>query len=165
VVSQTNNMSGHAYDTIPNGNDGEPSSYKAGNGNHVGASIDPAYGSLDGAHDEARDSSTHSESDLELDDMHDEYNMVADDEEAGLRAGTRQDHAGPHPDDVIPDGRASLESVDMWQDAARIGNRAFFRKALINALLIGLWYVFSICISVVCLSILRCENNGLIRPV
>jgi len=158
-------MNGQAYDTIPTGGDEQSFSHKASKGNHIGASVDPAYNAPDGAHDERMDSSTHSESDLELDDMHDEYNMVADDEEAGLRGGTRQDHAGPHPEDVIPDGRASLESVDMWQDAARIGNRAFFRKALINALLIGLWYVFSICISVVCYNVLQAGNSGLIRPV
>jgi len=158
-------MNGHAYDTIPNGGEGHSLAHKISNANHVGASVDPAYGFVDGAHDERRDSSTHSESDLELDDMHDEYNMVADDEEAGLRAGARQDYAGPNTEDDIPDGRASLESVDMWQDAARIGNRAFFRKAAINALLIGLWYVFSICISVVCYNVLRNENCGLIRPV
>jgi hypothetical protein len=158
-------MNGHAYDTVANGGDGQSLSHKSSNANHGGATVDPAYESLDGAHDERRDSSTHSDSDLELDDMHDEYNMVADDEEAGLRAGTRRDHASPDTNDEIPDGRASLESVDMWQDAARIGNRAFFRKAGINALLIGLWYVFSICISVVWYNILRYENRGLIGLV
>lgn len=115
---------------------------------HVGASVDPSYDALD--HEErGRQSIASLDSDLELGDMHADYHHVDGDEETGLRAGAREDHAGPLRTDDIPDGRASLESLDMWQEAARMGNRAFFKKAAINALLIGLWYVFSICISVV----------------
>jgi hypothetical protein len=114
-----------------------------------GASVDPTYNGLGKDEHGRRDSSESLESDLELDDMEVDYRRVRDDEEAGLRAGAREDHAGPLNPDDLAGRRASVGSVDMWQEAARTGNLAFLRKAGINASLILLWYVFSICISVV----------------
>lgn len=130
-------------------NHGQDGMHKASTNSKIGASVDPAYNAIDEDDHERRESTESLESDLELDDMEVDYPRVRDDEEAGLRAGAREDHAGPSNPDDLGARRASVESVDMWQDAARMGNIAFLRKAGINASLILLWYVFSICISVV----------------
>lgn len=118
----------------------------------AGASVDPKYNALSKDEGGRRGSITSldSESDLELDDMHTDYQRVVDDEERGLRENAREDHIGPMRPEDIADGRASVESSrDMWQEAARLGKREFLKKAAINAALIAMWYAFSICISVV----------------
>jgi len=119
----------------------------------AGASVEPHYNVVDKDEAGRRSSitSSDSESDLELDDIHTNYQRVSNDEERGLRENAREDHTGPMRPEDIADRRASIESLDMWQEAAKMGRRAFLKKAAINASLILLWYMFSICISVVSL--------------
>jgi len=119
----------------------------------AGASVEPHYNGVDKDEGGRRSSitSSDSESDLELDDIHTNYQRVSNDEERGLRENAREDHTGPMRPEDIADRRASIESLDMWQEAAKMGRRAFLKKAAINASLILLWYMFSICISVVSL--------------
>lgn len=129
-------------------NDGSIAQRPAGG---AGASVDPHYNAVDKDEGGRRSSmmSSDSESDLELDDIHTNYQRVGNDEERGLRENAREDHTGPMSPQDIADRRASIESMDMWREAAKMGKRAFLKKAAINASLILLWYMFSISISVV----------------
>ena len=117
----------------------------------AGASVDPTYKTEGGEVRGRRSSITSldSESDLELDDMHADYQRAVDDEERGLRGNANEDHISLLRSEDITNGRASIESTDMWQEAAEMGKQAFLKKAAINASLIAMWYCFSICISVV----------------
>lgn len=63
-----------------------------------------------------------------------------DDEEVGLTASAKKEdndrrlqHDQPH------NRRGSTDSDDVWEEARRLGKRAFIRKTSINATLIGLW--------------------------
>lgn len=70
--------------------------------------------------------------------MRESYRL--DDEEdtrlTGVTKGEGNQESGQHGG---LEGRSSIESVDMWQEAQRIGKQAFIRKILINGTLIALW--------------------------
>lgn len=68
----------------------------------------------------------------------------ADNEEMGLTAAAKAEdelHRQERYSDTYH-RRGSVESQDFWEEARRLGRRAFMRKIAVNATLIGLWYVF-----------------------
>ena len=83
-------------------------------------------------------SSTSLSSDLELEDMRPAY--IADDEEAGLTAALKAEGSNDNTrQSLMLESRRSIEEDDVWEEARRIGKRAFIRKVVTNAILIGLW--------------------------
>ena len=89
---------------------------------------------------ESMHSSRSLSSDLELGDMRGSY-TVGDDEEEDARL-TKREGLEESRQNVGGEGRPSIESVDMWQEAQRVGKQAFIRKILINGVLITLWYIY-----------------------
>lgn len=86
-------------------------------------------------------------SDWEMDDIRSDEGLE-DDEETGLtiqdrQKRTRRKRRNTLADErIVPDGEISKEEE-------RLATASFMRNAIINSILIGLWYTFSISISVV----------------
>ncbi|KAF2478173.1 TPT-domain-containing protein [Lindgomyces ingoldianus] len=96
---------------------------------------------------EHSDSSVKTEStDLELDDMRSEDGLE-DDEETGLTGRDRRQRRRRKRRNTRLDQRVA-EDVRFTKDEEKLANQSLIRSMLINALLISLWYLFSISISV-----------------
>ncbi|KAK4991891.1 hypothetical protein LTR50_001510 [Elasticomyces elasticus] len=105
-----------------------------------GANRDPAT--------EESDSTRPSSSDLEMDDKHSDEDDE-DDEETGLTKGdrrkaTRRKRRNARLDErIAPAGDAGIAMAEK-----ELAKQSFIRASIINALLIGSWYLFSISISI-----------------
>ncbi|ORY11843.1 triose-phosphate transporter family-domain-containing protein [Clohesyomyces aquaticus] len=96
---------------------------------------------------EHSDSSGKTEStDLELDDMRSEDGLE-DDEETGLTGRDRRQRRRRKRRNTRLDQRV-VEEVRFTKDEEKLANQSLIHSMLINTLLIGLWYLFSISISV-----------------
>ncbi|KAF2012271.1 TPT-domain-containing protein [Aaosphaeria arxii CBS 175.79] len=93
------------------------------------------------------DSSSETDStDFELDDMS-SRDGLEDDEETGLTGRDRRRRRRRKRRNTRLDQRI-VEEVKFGKDEEKLANENLIRSMLINALLIGLWYLFSISISV-----------------
>ena len=103
-------------------------------------------------HEENGDSSRESGSDWEMDDMHSDEGLE-DDEETGLANGDRSQRTKRKRRNTMLDER--IVSTDaMIQAEEKAATQSVLQAAIINGILIALWYLFSISISVVSLSLL-----------
>lgn len=121
------------FDIIPNGSDKRTRRRKAGEAADAEGGSDSS--SMTGSED------------FEMDDI-DSVHGLDDDEETGLtsnirRQRTRRKRRNTQLDErIVPD-------LNMQKEEDRLTNRKVWTTILMNALLIGLWYSFSISISVV----------------
>ncbi|KAF2445332.1 TPT-domain-containing protein [Karstenula rhodostoma CBS 690.94] len=93
------------------------------------------------------DSSGRTDSDhLELDDM--SADGLQDDEETGLTGRDRRRRRRRKRRNTLLENRVVPQDVDFTQEEEKIANQDLLQSMLINAALIGLWYLFSISISV-----------------
>ncbi|KAL1595194.1 hypothetical protein SLS60_009882 [Paraconiothyrium brasiliense] len=101
----------------------------------------------DGASESDSDSSGRTDSDhLELDDM--SADGLQDDEETGLTGRDRRRRRRRKRRNTLLENRVVPEEVKFTKEEEKIANQDLIQSMLINALLIGLWYLFSISISV-----------------
>jgi len=96
---------------------------------------------------ESVSSSMTASEDFEMDDI-DSNHGLEDDEETGLTSNIRSERTSRKRRNTHMDERVS-PNVEMKKEEDRLTNRKVWSTILINALLIGLWYAFSISISVV----------------
>lgn len=89
-----------------------------------------------------------SSDDWELDEMLSEDGLD-DDEETGLTHQERSKRKRRKRRNTIMSERIAQDSKELAKEERRLANATFLRDALINAILIGMWYTFSISISVV----------------
>lgn len=89
-----------------------------------------------------------SSSDWEMNEMFSDDNLD-DDEETGLTNGDKKQRRKRKRRNTLLDGR--IANVDAKALEEKIAVQSFWRQASVNGLLIGLWYTFSISISVVSL--------------
>lgn len=94
------------------------------------------------------DSVTRSSSDWEMDDIHSEDGLE-DDEETGLTQQERSKRKRRKRRNTLMEERISQDNKDIAKEEQRLANASFYRDSLINAILIAMWYTFSISISVV----------------
>ncbi|KAJ4347157.1 uncharacterized protein N0V89_011095 [Didymosphaeria variabile] len=93
------------------------------------------------------DSSGRTDSDdLELDDM--SADGLQDDEETGLTGRDRRRRRRRKRRNTLLENRVVPEEPKFTKEEEKIANQTMIQSMLINALLIGLWYLFSISISV-----------------
>ncbi|KAF2195761.1 TPT-domain-containing protein [Zopfia rhizophila CBS 207.26] len=101
-----------------------------------------------GSDNDHSDSSGRTEStDLELDDMRSEDGLE-DDEETGLTGRDRRRRRRRKRRNTRLDQRVVEDGVRFTLEEKKIATQSLIHSMLINALLIGLWYLFSISISV-----------------
>lgn len=110
------------------------------------------------AHDGGSGDDSLSTSDnLELDDMSDED--LQDDEETGLTAKERKKKKGRRRRNTLLDQRV-VSSQRMTAEEKKAADQSVFRSGLLNGILVGCWYLFSLSISIVsCFRDLRCHFN------
>ncbi|KAF2835630.1 TPT-domain-containing protein [Patellaria atrata CBS 101060] len=99
--------------------------------------------------DSRRSSISYDESgseDLELDDMHSDDGLE-DDEETGLTSYDRRSRRRRKKRKLRIDERIAGD-VKITDEEKKLATKSIVRASLINALLIGLWYLFSISISI-----------------
>ncbi|KAF2088637.1 TPT-domain-containing protein [Saccharata proteae CBS 121410] len=96
-----------------------------------------------------RDSSYSSDSsDLEMDRMHDD-DGIEDDEETGLTGKDRRRRRKRKRRHTRLDERIASDSMPtITKEEEKIATASFIQASLVNVLLIGLWYLFSISISI-----------------
>lgn len=94
-------------------------------------------------------SMTTSSDDFEMDDV-DNSHGLDDDEETGLTSHLRRQRTRRKRRNTQLDDRVAPEDVTMKKAEDRLTNQKVWMAVLMNALLIALWYTFSISISVVC---------------
>ncbi|EON65512.1 hypothetical protein W97_04750 [Coniosporium apollinis CBS 100218] len=94
---------------------------------------------------EGDDSGETGSSDLELDEMHSD-DALEDDEETGLTGVDRKARSKRKRRNTRLDERVAVEGIT--KEEKDIARQSLIRTSLINALLIGLWYLFSISISI-----------------
>jgi hypothetical protein len=87
-------------------------------------------------------------SDWEMDDIRSDEGLE-DDEETGLTVQDRQKRTRRKRRNTLADERIVPDSNDISKEEERLASATFMRDAIINCILIGLWYTFSISISVV----------------
>lgn len=85
-----------------------------------------------------------------MDDMHSDEGLE-DDEETGLTQQERSKRRRRKRRNTLMEERIVQDTIS--KDEQRLADANFYRDAIINTLLIGLWYTFSISISVVSLNI------------
>ena len=85
--------------------------------------------------------------DMELEDLEEEERLQ-DDEEAGLTGKDRSRRRDKRRRNTLLDQRVAPE-VPITADEKKEADRNVVKKSLINGLLIGLWYLFSLSISIV----------------
>lgn len=88
-----------------------------------------------------------SSEDFEMDDI-DSGRGLEDDEETGLTSNLRHQRTRRKRKNTAMDERIA-PNVDMKKEEDRLTNRTVWTTILINAVLVALWYAFSISISVV----------------
>lgn len=86
-------------------------------------------------------------SDWEMDDIRSDEGLE-DDEETGLTAQDRQKRMKRKRRSTMADERI-VPNGEISKEEERLATQSFMHHAIINAILIGLWYSFSISISVV----------------
>lgn len=103
-------------------------------------------------YDENENHTASSSSDWELDDIDDSFSGdgLEDDEETGLTHPERMKRKKRKRRNTRIDERIIEESV-ITSEEKRLASQNFLRESLINAILIAMWYIFSISISVVSL--------------
>ena len=106
----------------------------------------------DGRKTKETDSLPRSSSDWEMDDMGSDGGLE-DDEETGLTQQQKMKRKRRKRRNTLMDERIVQED-SMLKEEQRLANASFYHDAIINSILIGLWYSFSISISVVCLNTL-----------
>lgn len=94
------------------------------------------------------DSLARSSSDWEMDDMESDEGLE-DDEETGLTQQERLKRKKRKRRHTLVDERIAQDDQIISKEEKRMANASFYRASLINAVLIGMWYTFSISISVV----------------
>lgn len=106
-------------------------------------------------YDDNENHTASSSSDWEMDDMDDTFSGdgLEDDEETGLTQQERMKRKRRKRRNTRIDERIVEESA-ITVEEKRIASQNFLRASLINGILIGLWYTFSISISVVCFACL-----------
>ncbi|GAB7347618.1 hypothetical protein MBLNU459_g4491t1 [Dothideomycetes sp. NU459] len=104
---------------------------------------------LSSKHEESENHTASSSSDWEMDDMDDSLtgNELEDDEETGLTQQERTKRKKRKRRNTRIDERIAEESI-ITNEEKRLASQTFLRASLINAILIALWYTFSISISV-----------------
>ncbi|KAH0298622.1 hypothetical protein KCU71_g12808, partial [Aureobasidium melanogenum] len=85
-------------------------------------------------------------SDWEMDDIRSDEGLE-DDEETGLTIQERQKRTRRKRRNTLADERI-VPDGDISKEEERLAAASFMREAIINSILIGLWYTFSISISV-----------------
>ncbi|OCK78262.1 TPT-domain-containing protein [Lepidopterella palustris CBS 459.81] len=109
--------------------------------------------------DDNSDSSNKTEStDLELDDMNSDEGLE-DDEETGLTGRDRQRRRRRKRRHTRLDERV-IGDVKITKEEEKLATQSMMRSLLINALLIGLWYLFSISISLYNKWMFKDEKEG-----
>ena len=92
--------------------------------------------------------------DMELEDLEEEEGLQ-DDEEAGLTGRDKSRRRDKRRRNTLLDQRVAPE-VPITAEEKKEADRSVVKKSLINGLLIGLWYLFSLSISIV--SFLSCPQ-------
>ncbi|CAD0083003.1 unnamed protein product [Aureobasidium vineae] len=98
------------------------------------------------SYDEEDTNPVSSGSDWEMDDIRSDEGLE-DDEETGLTAQDRQKRTRRKRRNTLADERIVPDS-EISKEEERLASASFMRDAIINSILIGLWYTFSISISV-----------------
>lgn len=96
-----------------------------------------------------------SDSDWEMDDI-DPHDRLEDDEETGLTGHDRRKRSRRKRRNTQLDERVATEEAAIAKVEEQIATQSLIKAAIINAILIALWYLFSISISVVSLLTLPC---------
>lgn len=109
-------------------------------------------GDEDGRH--SQDDSM-SPSDDVLERMSEEDDEIVDDEETGLTATDKSKRRGRRRRNTLLDERIVPTDVKITAEEKRAADQNVFKQSLINGLLIGLWYLFSLTISLVSVSFNR----------
>ncbi|KAL1310826.1 hypothetical protein AAFC00_001063 [Neodothiora populina] len=106
----------------------------------------PEAGDVPEHHIKDTDSYTQSSSDWEMDDMRSDEGLQ-DDEETGLTQQERSKRKRRKRRNTMMEERIAQDD-SMAKEERRLANASMLRDSLINAILIGMWYTFSISISV-----------------
>lgn len=99
------------------------------------------------SYEEEENNPVSSGSDWEMDDIRSDEGLE-DDEETGLTIQDRQKRTRRKRRNTLADERVVPDS-EISKEEERLATASFMRDAIINSILIGLWYTFSISISVV----------------
>jgi len=99
------------------------------------------------SYDDEETNPVSSGSDWEMDDIRSDEGLE-DDEETGLTKQDRQKRTRRKRRNTLADERI-VPDGDISKEEERLASASFMRDAIINCILIGLWYTFSISISVV----------------
>ena len=98
---------------------------------------------------QSNDSDMTSSDDFELDDMLSDDGLD-DDEETGLTSGDRRKRRKRKRRNTLLDQRIAPGLDTQREEEERLARASFWSAILINSILIGLWYIFSISITLVC---------------
>lgn len=90
-----------------------------------------------------------SPSDDVLERMSEEDDEIQDDEETGLTAADKGKRQGRRRRNTLLDERIAATDPKITAEEQRVADQSVFRSSLINICLIGLWYFFSLTISLV----------------
>lgn len=107
------------------------------------------------SYEEEENNPVSSGSDWEMDDIRSDEGLE-DDEETGLTVQDRQKRTRRKRRNTLADARV-VPDGDMSKEEERLATESFMRDAIINSILIGLWYTFSISISVVSHALCPCS--------
>jgi solute carrier family 35 protein C2 len=99
-----------------------------------------------------------SSDDFELDDIVSE-NGLEDDEETGLTSQDRQKRRKRKRRGTLLNERVA-PGADTREEELRLANSSFWSAVIMNSVLIGLWYLFSIAITVVSICIIHSLVRG-----
>jgi solute carrier family 35 protein C2 len=99
-----------------------------------------------------------SSDDFELDDIASDDGLE-DDEETGLTSEDRQKRRRKKRRGTLLNERV-VPGADTREEELRLANKSFWSAIVMNSILIGLWYLFSIAITVVSISMGAVCRNG-----
>ena len=100
--------------------------------------------------------------DMEMEDLGDEQGL-SDDEETGLTKAEKRKRTGRRRTTTGLDARIGGNTMTAKQEQ-EIADKAVLRSLIINVILIGSWYFFSLSLSIVGVCALSQKNNLLIGP-
>ncbi len=89
---------------------------------------------------------------------------LQDDEETGLTGKDKSRRKGKKRRNTLLDQRIAGEA-NITAEEKREADQNVLKRGLVNALLIGLWYIFSLSISIVCCPLLPLHISAKQMPV
>ena len=98
--------------------------------------------------DDGSDASMSASEELEMDDLGSDAGSEAD-EETGLTAKESRKYLQKQRQSIPLDVRIAGDTMKITKEAKKLADQHVLKDLLVNAVLIGLWYIFSLAISIV----------------